>query len=190
MRDITPDMVVGLWDAMSDHYGSTIADKEDSDIMQLAGRALGIMGILDPVRFMEVYTTTIGDTIYTPFEIGVPGNGYSLIGQISICVHEHQHVIQWKRKKLRFMLEYLTDSALRARYEVEAMQCNMEIQWWYNRTLPDIPRSALKLKDYNCTPEDIAVAARSFKMISKVVGRGGVSTEASTVALSYLSSCV
>jgi len=190
VKTITPEIVLDLWERMSYHYKSRIADKVDSEVMQTAARALSIMGILDPEKFMKQYTTTIGDIIYIPFELGVPKSdgSYSLISQVRICVHEHQHVVQWRRGGLQFALEYLSDSAKRAAYEADAMRCNMEVQWWYDGTLPNIPLSVQKLKDYNCAPEDILTTARSLEMVAKVVQRGGVSSEAGKVAIPFLDS--
>jgi hypothetical protein len=65
----TVGMVTGLWDHMTDHYGSRVA-KKDAPEMQLVGTALEKMGILDAEDFLKRYATTLGRTIYLPFEIG------------------------------------------------------------------------------------------------------------------------
>ena len=59
-------------------------------------------------EFLGSFTTTIGKRIYTPFDIGVPDERYDLWGQISVCVHEHQHVEQLLRDGwLKFAGRYL-----------------------------------------------------------------------------------
>lgn len=171
---------------METAYQSHHTSKSDSGMMKMIGRFLDGMGILDKDRFLENYTTTIGSVIYVPFRIGVTSTRYSLYSQLSTCVHEHQHVVQWRQNGLMFMLEYLTDSSRRAAYEVEAMQSSMEVQWWYRKTLPDIPRMAIKLVDYNCKKDDIMMAEKMLQSISKVVCKGAVTTNAGKTAIKFL----
>lgn len=179
-------MVVNLWHHMEKTYQSNHTSKSDSGMMRMIGYFLDGIGVLDKERFLENYTTTIGSVVYVPFRIGVTNVRYPLYTQLKICVHEHQHVVQWRRGGLYFMLEYLTDSSRRAAYEVEAMQASMEIQWWYSHTLPDIPRMAIKLVDYNCKKDDIVMAEKMLRSISKAVSRGAVTTGAGKTAIKFL----
>lgn len=155
-------------------------------MMKLVGHFLDGIGILDKDRFLDNYTTTIGSVVYVPFKIGVTSDKHSLLSQMSTCIHEHQHIAQWQRDGLVFMLEYLTDSTRRAVYEVEAMNSSLEFWWWYSRTLPSINQMALKLTDYNCSHNDIILAERMLRTIAKTVRKGAVVTSAGKTAISYL----
>ena len=186
MKTITYETVTGLWQYMTWYYASSVIDKDNSESMQMIASALDMMGIMDKDTFMKKYTTTVGSTIYIPFEIGVSDSRYSLMSQIRTCVHEHEHVIQWQQNGVRFMLNYLSSSAQRAAYEVEAMRCSMEMQWWYNRTIPDIDRMSNKLKGYNCKAEDIETTRRALSMISKTIMKDGIVSNAGKIAIEYL----
>jgi len=171
---------------MEKSYNSNHTSKSDSGMMRMIGRFLNAMGILDKKTFLKNYTTTIGSVIYVPFQIGVASTRYPLFNQLTTCVHEHQHVVQWRRGGLSFMLEYLTDSSRRAAYEVDAMHSSLEIHWWYSRRLPDISKMSLQLNDYNCKKDDIVMAEKMLRSISKAVVRGAISTSAGKTAIKYL----
>lgn len=190
MKQITTATVVGLWHHMEKSYNSNHTSKSDSGMMKMIGNFLSAMGILDKNQFLKNYTTTIGSVIYVPFQIGATSIQYPLFNQITTCVHEHQHVVQWRRGGLSFMLEYLTDSSRRAAYEVDAMHSSLEMHWWYNRALPDISKMSLRLVDYNCKKDDIVMAEKMLRSISKVVRRGAISTSAGVTAIKYLRSHV
>ncbi|HRY90250.1 MAG TPA: hypothetical protein P5305_20395, partial [Rubrivivax sp.] len=50
---------------------------------------------------------------------GCEGGGWSLWGQLAVCVHEHQHVEQLDREGwFKFAGKYLLSSAGRAAFEV------------------------------------------------------------------------
>ena len=100
---------------------------------------LSRINVLDKDEFLRRYTTTIGKRIYTPFDVGVPDERYDLWRQISVCVHEHQHVEQLLRDGwLKFAGRYLVSSAARAAYEAEAFRCNMELHYWRYGEIPDL----------------------------------------------------
>lgn len=186
MRRITKMMVVDTWSHMESVYQSSHTSKGDSTTMQMVGHFLNAVGILDKDKFLNRYTTTIGSIVYIPFKIGESDQEYSLFSQLSTCIHEHQHVVQWQRGGLSFMLEYLTDSSRRAAYEVEAMSSEIEYQWWYNRTLPSISRMAGKLVEYNCKSVDIQMAEKMLRTIAKTISKGAITTSAGETSIGYL----
>jgi hypothetical protein len=177
-------MVTGLWDHMSDHYGTRLARK-DAPEMQLAATALEEMGILDAEDFLRRFTTTLGRTIYTPYEIGV-GDERKLASQLRTCVHEHQHVVQYYRGGVRFAFEYATDTARRAHYEADAHRCSLELHYWMYGKVQNVRRVAETLVDYGCTGADIDVCEKALLMTAKVVEQGGVSSDAGKVAVEWL----
>jgi hypothetical protein len=182
---ITSDLVQQLWTHMETTYGSELARK-DTPEMQLIANMLEEIGVMDTESFLLRFTTTLGNTIYIPFEIGVETERYNLLSQIIICVHEHQHVKQFNDAGPKFSFDYLADSSHRAAYEVEAMKCNMEIYFWFTGEMLDVARLANKLKRYACTDDDIAVSLKALQMISKTVERGGISSDAGKVAIEWL----
>jgi len=186
MRRITKTMVVDTWSYMESTYQSSHTSKGDSATMQMVGHFLDGIGVLDKDKFMNHYTTTIGSVVYVPFKIGVPDSTYSLFGQLSTCIHEHQHVVQWQRGGLAFMLEYLTDSSRRAAYEVEAMSSEIEFQWWYNKTVPHIQTMVSCLTEYNCKPIDIEMSEKMLRTIKKTIMKGAITTSAGRTAIQRL----
>ncbi|RJS14140.1 hypothetical protein DRW03_35450 [Corallococcus sp. H22C18031201] len=189
-RDLQPSAVWAFWQHMQARFRTKVASKSDSLEMQLAAEALQRMGILDKQRFLANFTTTVGRTIYTPFEPGVPQGGWDLWAQVVVCVHEHQHVVQHDEEGPSYELNYLTSPASRAQYEAEAYTCNLELHYWRYGTTPSPRALAEKLRGYGCRPEDIEVAAHTLALTSASVRRGAVLREATHVALEWLNSHV
>jgi hypothetical protein len=182
---VTREMVVGLWAHLEHHYGSRLLDKESSMDMQLVSRALGQMGILDQRKFMEQYTTTIEDVIYVPFVVG-DASTMPLDSQLHVCCHEHQHVVQWRKERGLFLLEYLTDKDKRAHHETEAMQVDLEIDYWLGRESRNLATWPLKLRDYALDDDHIATVSKALSMAYKAIGKGGVWTDVGKFSIAWL----
>ena len=188
---LTPEIVQGLWQHMSQEFGGTLVNKSNAEEMQSVATALQLMGVMDTATFLENYTTTIGRTIYTPFRIGeVRDDGYfSLQSQVLTCGHEFGHILQFTRPNGgQFMIEYLTDPARRAAYETEAMITDLEVYHWLhsgNREL-DPARKARGLGAYGCPPEDITVTDKALQMALVTVRMGGVVTEPGKKTIRFL----
>ncbi|MCP3104516.1 hypothetical protein LZ198_37205 [Myxococcus sp. K15C18031901] len=189
-RDLQPAEVWAFWQHMQERFRTKTADKADALEMQLAAEVLQRMGILDRQRFLERYATTVGRTLYVPFEVGVPQSGWDLWAQVVVCVHEHQHVVQHDEEGPSYELGYLTSTSARARYEAEAYTCNLELYFWRYGTVPSVRALAEKLLGYGCRPEDVDVAAHTLGLASVSVRRGAVMSEATQVALEWLNSHV
>ena len=182
----TSEFVAAFWAHMQEHFGTCIVNKLDNTEMNLICQALDALGILDRVRFLDRFTTTIGRRIYVPFKPGVPRGDWDLWSQIVVCVHEHQHVVQHNREGITFEATYLADRAARAKYEIEAMRSNLELEYWRTGKLPSAKALAVKLYDYGCRPGDVAVAEKALSLASISVKQGAVLNEASKVALDWL----
>lgn len=183
---ITPQVVVDLYGYMRGVYGTRVVQKGDSAAMQSAGWALDLMGIHDAKTFMSKYATTIGHTIYLPYEIGKTDDSAVLAKQIATCVHEHQHVVQYDAGGWRWQVAYLTDSTARARYEAEAYATNLELAYWYNKAKLDPVALAEKLVAYGCRAADVAVAKQHLQAAAFIAWRGGVAHEPSRRAIAWL----
>jgi len=209
MKDLTSRDVRRFWDYMMDHYRTTLIRKGDIDLskigdggnfvdllanlgggaeMQLVALFLDKLDVIDKRTFMERYTTTLGDRIYIPFEIG-DASTHSLESQVKVCVHEHQHVLQYRHEPISFVIRYLADRAQRAIFEAEAFRCNLEISWWLTEgefTIYQAQSVAEALKNYGCSSDDIAVVKKFLRMSYKTVEAGGVINATSQVAIRWL----
>jgi hypothetical protein len=185
MIEVSSALVTGLWEHMTDHFNTRISDKNTYEMEEVA-KALDQMGVLDAERFLREYTTTIGHTIYAPFIVG-EDSITSLEAQLRICVHEHQHVVQFDREGAAvFAAGYLLSSSKRAVYEAEAFRCNMEIEFFLSGRILDPGRLAQKLVDYACAPDDILVAEKFLRLSGRSIQLGARVNEASKVAIAWL----
>jgi hypothetical protein len=177
---------------MQTKYDSNVIQKADSELMKLVAKFLDVAGIQDDETFMTRFTTTLHNNIYIPFELGVvPAQGYSLWGQIRLCVHEHQHIEQGQREGwIKFGGEYLTSPSYRANYEAEAFGCDMELQYWREGTsfnaLAYGQRRVEVLKMYGCKHEHIEQAQQTIAIRAGVLLQGGLENKCSQLAVSWL----
>ena len=181
------ELVREFWRQMTRAYGTRVIDKESAWEMRLVGLFLSRIHILDEGEFLRRYTTTIGKRIYTPFDVGISHEHYDLWGQITVCVHEHQHVEQLLRDGwLKFAGRYLVSSAARAAYEAEAFRSNMELHFWRFGEIPNLRLLAKGLEHYGCDQNDIDLAERMLELSAATVRRGGVVNRSSQKAISWL----
>jgi hypothetical protein len=180
---LTPETVQHVWSHMAGKYGTVVVSKADAWTMKTVGAMLNLLGIQDRERFMTRYVTTIGRRIYTPFEVGVELGGWTLVGQIAVCAHEHTHVIQGRRDGWRYEWRYLTSTAWRAWYEVEAYRTTLEMQWALTGAIVDPERYAQGLEAYGCKAVDVEQARRTLTVCAEEVQRGIVRSEATWEAL-------
>lgn len=182
-----PEDVVEFWKVMTGHFATKVVNKSDSKEMQFVAEALGLMKILDKDAFLKRYTTTIGDKIYIPFEIGKPNDSWSLWSQITVCVHEHQHVFQDRAAGgLTFEWDYLTSTAKRAHYEAEAYRTNMVMEWRYQGRMLNPTHLAGLLANYACTPTDIAVVEKMLKLSIPSIKAGAITSDVARWACNWL----
>jgi hypothetical protein len=185
-QDVTPAEVKAFWRFMQDHFGTSVINKGNAVEMQLVATALSTIGVQSRDTFLKRFTTTIGDRIYMPFEVGKPGNGHDLWNQIVVCVHEHQHVIQHEREGLLYEASYITDRAARAKWEAEAFTCNVEVHFWRYGKIPSTRELAERLNSYGCRAADVDVTAQSLALAAASVRRGAVVNESSRIAIGWL----
>jgi hypothetical protein len=179
---ITPELVIGAWEYLEDHFGSRRLRKSAPEMAMVAG-VLEQMGILDAEDFLARYTTTLGRSIYTPWEVG---EGNNLLGQLMVGAHEHQHVHQFICDPIHHTWRYSSDSALRAAYEADAFRCNQEVMWWARGRVPDPESTAENLKDYACSATDIVVTAQALRSSAITAKAGGIVSDAGKVIIPWL----
>ena len=184
--ELNSQMVKAFWQHMMDTYGSKVVTKSDSTFMSSVGWSLGAMGIVDKNKFMTRYSTTIGKTIYPYYEIGNTEDKALLANQISNCVHEHDHVIQYLKNPSGYNFNYVFKHDRRARYEAEAYTCNIELYHWYADIILDPAIIAHKLYDYGCNSSDVEMAEAILKGNANIVKYGGIITDAGKEAINWL----
>jgi hypothetical protein len=188
-REPTPQEVQEFWAYMTTRFDTRVLDKRSSVDMQVVAMFLERIGAQDRERFMRGFTTTIGGTIYVPFDVGVEAPVWDLWTQTVICVHEHQHVVQDREKGgLGFEWDYITNSAARTQYEIEAYRGgNMEMNWRYRRIIPDVAHIARTLKTgYMCSDLDAEVAEKALLIAVRAIKAGAITTEAGEAAIEWL----
>lgn len=186
---LTPELTKAFWAHMQNEFGSSVEEKNDAAVMEVAAALLDALNIQDKEHFMKDFVTTLGKVIYIPFEIGVvgPDSRWQLWNQVRVCVHEHQHVVQGEREGwVTFGSRYLTSSSFRAGYEAEAYGCDLEMEFWRTEDILDIGQRVSMLKDYGCKPEDIEQAKQMLTIRAGVVAQGVVENLASVKAITWL----
>ena len=188
MTEPAGQTVSTFWDYMTHRFGASVVDKKDAAEMQLVSALLGALGIVDRAAFMKSFTTTVGRRIYVPFEVGVANPQWSLWGQIMVCAHECQHVIQYNELgALRFAWQYIGKSAGRTAFEAEAYRCQLELNFWRTGELLSPHELAAKLVNYGVTNADIRAAETALRMSAESVRRGAVINPTSRAAIDWLS---
>lgn len=189
--NLTPALVRAYWQHMHGLYGTRVVPKASSGFMSATGALLGALGVLDKQSFMSRYTTTVGSTIYTPFEIG--GTDRSLAGQVELGAHEHQHVVVRNRLgAVKYDVAYVVDHAARTEIEVECYTTSLEVNHMLNcfdslETLQQQARTfAGLLRDYGCNAEDVLVAEVCLLGAVESVFEGGVVTEVGLETAAWL----
>ena len=182
-RKLTPEIVKKFYKYMTKKYGMKIVDKDNAAEMEFVGMFLEMMGIQDKDDFLDNYTTTVGNRIYIPFEVG--GDEFSLDEQVETLVHELHHKRQMNYDKT-FMLRYALDKSYRAHKEARAYTTNLEMHWWYCGKLYNTALLANALSGYALSGEHIRVVAKHLKIHGAVVKQGGVENTISKQSIKWL----
>jgi hypothetical protein len=172
---------------MTYRFGASVVDKKNAVEMQLVSKLLDSLSIVDQSAFLQHFTTTLGRRIYIPFEIGIPTADWSLWGQIMVCAHECQHIVQYDELgALKFAWQYITKTAGRTKLEAYAYRCQLELNFWRTGQLLSAHELASSLKSYGVTAADIQVAETMLKMSGESVCRGAVINPTSRAAMDWL----
>lgn len=183
---LNPEHVKAFWAFMQAKYGTRVVTKAQAPEMQFIAEALGAMHIVDKDEFLSRFTTTIGTTIYTSFEVGVVTEAHSCISQIVVCAHEHQHVVQLRKNGVVFLTSYLLDSTSRAAYEAEAYRVTLTLLYYLTGNIGDPGAYADVLKAYATTEADQAFVKEYLRLSVPTLRAKGVPDEASQVTLDWL----
>jgi hypothetical protein len=160
MHKLTKDDVGAFWADMTAHYGVRVVTKSSSWLMHVLALILSILRIVDKKKFLTRFATVLGKTVYIPAELGTPADGWSLLSQVVICIHECQHIVQRQRLgNIRYTCRYLFSSLGRAELEAEAYKCKH--QFYHLMLNRDIsPEGVLKsLRSYGLSDADLTGTA-------------------------------
>ena len=185
-----PDLpaVLATWHHLGQVYGTRVIDKARSPLMRAVALFLAAIRIQPSRMFLTEFTTTIGHRIYLPHDLNAACGSEEAFQRLVLGVHEHQHVVQWQRGPVRFVLSYLLSPTARARHEAEAYACALDLAAWTGRPLPSPESMAQRLAHYGCGPAAIAVAADLLRTAEAKARAGGCTASASEVAIAFLES--
>jgi len=146
-----------FYEIMLKSFKAKVVEKKDSTYMKILSLFLDKITPIDNDEFMEKWTTTLWNTIYIPFEVGVPTELYPLNRQITTLIHELTHVSQFQKSPHLMPLMYALDHVERAiTYEAEAFSATIEFNYarFGNQYHPIWENYVDKLSNYNCTERD------------------------------------
>lgn len=186
MKALDLQTVTDLWDALARRFHTHDVVKSTSWLMQAISWFLAALRILPRRAFLQDFTTTIGHGIYLPFDRRQPCDEQECWRRLTLCVHEHQHVVQWERGPMRFVLGYLLSPRRRAEHEAEAYGTALELAAWAGWVLPDPDEMAQRLQYYGVGPRQIGHAAALLRAIAARAQEGEITTEASRAAVAWL----
>lgn len=184
---MTPTRMHDLMYDLLAEYPYQWVPKSKSAFMRTVADALDLMGILDHKDFMERYTTTIGDTIYAPFEWG-EGDPDGLWNQVETLVHELTHVEQYHANPVLFPARYLADRSWRAQYEAEAFRADLQIHFWQTGEIYDIDSRAATLLGYGLSEAHCIYVAQYLASMAETIRDGGQVSPVATWVSGWLES--
>lgn len=185
--EITAEMAKGLWDHLSDEFDSMVLDKGDSDLMEVIGWFLDAIGVLDKERFLADYGTTLIDRIYIPFTPGEVSVKWTPVKQVSMAIHEHQHVFDCEEVGAwKFSTGYLASKATRAEYEALAYRTNLEFYWWLAGNMGSASYYAEKIRSYGCGDDQVAFIRAFLESSIHPIREGEIISPVCQVAFAWL----
>lgn len=167
-----------LSEFLSRKYKTSYASRKDSLAMRAAAQFLTFFGaVKDPSEFLENYATTVGHTIYLPFDIG----DFSKFPEWTQCTtlcHEHQHIVISNRMGSFSYLWNYARSAKRSMIEAECYATLIELNWHVKNIHTDPHKLAAVLDNaYSCSSQEIAKVESFLSTVKKKVEAGGFVTE-------------
>lgn len=170
MSGLTGDLVKAMWKDAFEEFNAAGKEKGGSDLMVLVGEFLDMAKIQKREMFMDQFTTTIGERIYHPFEVGVEdSHGYTLWQQTTTLVHELVHVEQYHRAPVDFVLRYVGSLTDRAHFEAEAFSADLEMHIWRHGQPYNIPGRASVLAFYGCGQAEVDFLAAHLETVSGIL---------------------
>jgi len=189
---LKPADVKALVEYLLRKYRADVVDKKGDPRMEVAHAFLKLCKIPAADGFMENYATTLmpplvpRPTVFLPFAPGSTSKAApSLVIQWEVICHEFHHVRQWRNRPLGWLTRYATDKAERARIESEALEVNMEQEFYLAGRVPNPGLLAVGLIPYGLRKRDIAVVTKHLRSKALTVSYGGVGNTVSKQAIAW-----
>jgi len=181
--ELTPAIVKEFARQMSEHFDTTIMDKEDAIEMTVLSYALDFMKITDRDKFMNHQALSMGTRLYFPFTPGELSPDRSLLAQVALITHEHVHVCQHRSNPGVYDIMYLADSAYRANKEAKGYSANIEIYLWMTGQHHAIESYGKILADsYHVDSQDVVVFQKTLELLTHSIKLGASVTKPARVA--------
>lgn len=191
LHNLTSEEVKDFFTYMHMHQSVNAVgyNKIDRDEMEIVAEFLDAINIIDKELFMESYTNTIGSAIYYSFVIG-DFSKVSSQSQIKVCVHECQHVIDYNKEKLLFLIRYISNEYARALSESRAMVTELEMDYMLRGSLmnyKDIDQWVFSRlgTNYGIRSKAIDATIPYIKSSYKIIEHGGVVSDAGRISAEY-----
>ncbi|MBN2256468.1 MAG: hypothetical protein JW704_01325 [Anaerolineaceae bacterium] len=179
---VTPENCKAFWAYMAQKEGFTVVEKATAEEMQAIAWAVRAIG--GDKNWMKSYTVTIGTRVYVPFKIGA-GTHTDRIHQVGTCMHEAQHVRQYKRNPAEYSISYPFSRAARAHYEADAYGVTMESYYYFTGVVWAPGSLANKLKGYYVDEADIHVCKKHLQARAALVKYGVITSGVSKEGLRW-----
>ena len=168
-------------------FNASIRPKAGAWTMDAAGGFLRLFGFGLGKRWDTHVVTTMGRTIYVPFELG-SGGFYSPWDQIAVLAHECQHVHDGTVGGILRDIRYLVSTPDRTHTEAMANVASMElhhwrygaIEHWWTRARADA------MHGYGVSAADVEVMRTHLLAAAPIVRRGGLISHAGRTAIAWL----
>ena len=162
--------VVAVWAALEDYYGTTHHPRSDLPVY---------MEVVVP----KTAASTVGRDIYIPFEVGRGTVYWSRWDEVEAAVHEHVHVVQWR--KTMFPWEYVLSVDNRLHYEMQANLGSLVMEYW-QRGKADTARLAAEARGYGARETDVRFLRRVYEVALDSVELGVMFNKPTEVAVQCL----
>lgn len=179
---VTPEQCKAFWKYMAKREGFEVVEKASAAEMQAIAWAVKAIG--GDENWMKRYTVTIGRKIYVPFKIG-SGRNIDRINQVCTCMHEVQHIRQFKRNPAKYQISYFFNDAARTHYEADAYRVTMETYYYFTGIICAPGVLANKLKGYYVGKSDIYVCQKHLTSAKALVKHGIITSGVSKTGLKW-----
>lgn len=170
---ITTEKFRGIVKKLCAESGAGLFYGPDSAALSNVMRALDYIGVVDAREWLNTYSITIGDHVYLSFKVG--DKKCPLISQLLTIIHELTHVGQWRRDPL-FLVRYLTNTAHRTAYEIEAIEDAMSAYWVVTGRPLDINDAVKSLEAYRIKKADLKSARIMLTIKQAQIAKANVRT--------------
>lgn len=166
-------------------FGVWVRDKEDTEVIRAVAEVFDVAaffgaGVPTGEEFLTRSWTTVGNVVFAP-----RGHG-ALPEHLRDLCHEIEHVVQFWRDGVGFILRYCTRKG-RAELEAEAARAAVEVWWLLTGEIPPaLDAQAVTLHGYALDEAHVAHTVNLLHTVATSVANGVVSTDVGLEVLAWL----